>query len=342
MKRIVSLSVILLLLGFSFSACGKKGGTAAGSATAESMLNLLPKETRGVIIVDLHRIMATEAAAKALKDEKNAEKYQKFIQESGIDPQKDVYFLVVGLSGALSAMDQEGAVVVNLRYNKDILLAKLKEKSEGLTEEAYSGVTIYKNLEPEEKGRTGVGAFLDESNIVIGSESGVKGVIDCYQKKAESVLKNEELGKIMKGVNRSAMVWSAFAIPPEAMKEAAEKNPMMGSLAGITAVSLTFDYNNKTYQAELKAMGASEEQNKQMADLLTGLKSLGGAAASQDPAVGELMNKITISSAADNVKISASLPEDLIEKLQKSAQNKIKSAIGQEPKEEKSGDEESR
>ena len=67
--------------------------------------------------------------------------------------------------------------------------------------------------------------------------------------------------------------------------------------------------------AEIKALGGDEAKNTQIAEALTGFKALGAMAAAQKPAVGKLLEGIEISSTTDHVKISATIPEDVIEEL---------------------------
>jgi hypothetical protein len=52
-----------------------------------------------------------------------------------------------------------------------------------------------------------------------------------------------------------------------------------------------------------------------MAAALNGFKALGAGAAAKEPLLGELLNKIEISSEADHVKINASIPEELLRNL---------------------------
>jgi hypothetical protein len=344
MKRTAVLGLVVLTL-VGFVACGKKASTEAGSATAEALLNLLPKGTNGVIVLDMHGIMATESFAKALAEEKNKEKYDTFIKETGIDPKNDIYYLVVGLGGQLEkgAENMEGAFLANLRYNKDILLAKLREtakKEDGreIKEETYNGVTLYSGLEAQAKGRTTVAAFLDESNIVLGSDVVVKSVIDNKQGRGENLAANAEMQKVIKAANTKALMWGGFAIPPDLMKKAAASNPMLQSLEGMTGLVLAFDYRNQALTAEIKGLGGDAEKNKNLADMLTGFKAMGGAAAAQNPDLGEVLNRVVIGASADSVSISANIPQDLLEKLQKAAQQKVEGMV--KPKSEPEAGEE--
>jgi hypothetical protein len=334
MKKLIFITLAILLVLFSIISCGKKvSAPKAGSAKALDMLTLPPKEASGVFIVDVHRALTTEIANKAIKEDKTNQKYQEFIKESGIDPQKDIFFIAAAITGELEGMKQQAVAVVNLKYDKNLLLDKMKKAGKAIKEEVYNGFTVYSGQEAEETKKSPAGAFLDESNIVIGNENGVKTVIDIYQKKKENVLKNEKLEALIKTANKDALIWSVFIIPAEAVKQATSQNPMLKNLESISSLSLYFDYRNKSILAEIKAMSLDENKNKQIVDLLNGVKAMGSMASTKDPNVGELLNRIEISSTADQVKISATIPEDLINKLKESAAKKLEEKLGQKPKE---------
>jgi len=323
MKRNVRIGLAILVAAGLIS-CVEKGGLKAGTATGKSMLQLLPANSHGVFIIDVHRALATDQVAQALKDEKVKQKYDEFVKASGLDPMKDVYLLAVGLAGPMMGQEQEGAILLNLRYNKEQLLGKVKEGVKNLLEETYSGVTIYKGSEPGKPGKKQMaGAFLDDSNIVFGNDKTVRAAIDLYQKKADSVLKNAEMGKVIKAVNTSAVFWGAFTVPPDVIKKAVEQNPMLKPLEGVTGLGMSFDYANQNVIAEIQSLGGTKDQNKQLADTLNGFKAMGAAYASKEPILMDLLNTLEITSAADHVKIYASIPSALLEKAQKMAQEKF-------------------
>jgi len=329
MKKLTALGIVVFLALLSFPACGKKAGVAATGA--EDMLKLLPKDAQGVVVVDIHRGITTAFADKAIREDKNYQKYQDFIKETGIDPQKDIYFLAIALAGKPGDTKEDAAAVISLKYNKDLLLAKMKEEGSDIKEEVYNGVTLYSGIKAE-SGKPAGGAFLNESTAVVGTEAMVKKVIDVYQKKAENVLKNEALAAVIKTANRNALAWSAFVFPPDAMKKLSQQNPMMSSLEGIKAFITSFDYRDKSFLLELKASGGEAAKNKQLADMLTSFKALGAGAAAKNPDVGELLNRIEISSGPDFVKINVGLSEDILQRLSKSAAQKVEGMI--KPKEE--------
>jgi hypothetical protein len=318
MKRITAIGLVVFLALFTFAACKKEAAAPkAGTAKATDMLGLLPVDVQGVFFVDVHKAMSTEFAAKMIQENENYEKYQEFVTKSGIDPQKDIYFLAAGLAGPIGGQEQEMAAVVNMKYDKDVVMAliqeKVEEEGQELQTEEYDGYTIYKAWE---KGEPGAFAFINDSNIVIGTEMPVKSVLDVMNKKKDNVFKNEKLSALLEKTNKDAMFWGAMLIPAEAMEQAASSNPMMGALKSINAMALYFDYKDQNLIAEIMAMSPDADSNKQVADALTGIKSFGAMAAGEKPEIGELLNAIEISSGADHVKIYAKIPEELIKKLQ--------------------------
>ena len=330
---------LAILLALSLVACAQQGSLKAGSATGKSMLQLIPASSRAILMVDVHRSLTSEAFQKALADPKAKQKYDEFVKMAGIDPAKDVYLMAMAMSGAQANNSRQGAAVINLRYDKATLLAKLKEKAPGLKEENYNGVTVYKGPgKPTAEGLAPCGAFLDDSNIVIGQESVVRAVIDVYQKKADAVVKSAEMKPLLKAVNTGANFWAVAAIPQDMVKAAAEKNPMLKNLVGLTGLTLSFDYAASSLVLEVQGLGGTKDQNKALADMLTGLKGMGALAAAKQPLLGDVLNKVEISSGPDNVKIYASVPQELLDKIQKMAEEKFGGMVQvnpQAPKEDK-------
>ncbi|MDW7759031.1 MAG: DUF3352 domain-containing protein [Acidobacteriota bacterium] len=323
MKKSILIALVVFLAFTGPIACKKAVGPEAGPARAEALLNLLPRESQGVVVADIHRGMALDVVRKALIEDDAADKYAEFVAMTGIDPKEDIFALAFAVMGPLSADDMEGAAVIDMRFDRDKILSKLREEVAELRETSYEGIALYSWTEKEGDGKPAFGAILDENHIVIGSESGVKSVIDVSRKKAESLSKNAELTAVIKTVNKNALLWSAFLIPAEAMEDATEGNPMLASLEGIKSLSLHFDYQNKAMNAEIKAMGGTADQNRQLADMLGGFKAMIGMGASAEPGIPELLNAIEISSGADFIRIAAAIPDELMDKLSKSAQEKV-------------------
>lgn len=292
MKKLAVISTVLIFSLVLFSSCAKKpSAPKAGSTKVDDMLSLIPSDVQGVLFIDFHKAITTELAEKALKDEKTRKKYQEFVDETGIDLKKDLFFVAGALSKGMGKEEQKGAFILNLRYDKETFLNKIKKGGE-LKEEDYNGITLFSAGEEEEW----TGAFLDDSNLIAGSENEVKSVIDTYQQKSENVFQNENLAAIIDQTNKEALFWAAFLIPAEAAKQVSAQNPMLKNLESIKAANLSFDYKNKNLIAEIKVMSGDETKNQEIVDLLKGFKAMGVMAAAEDPDVSELLSKIEITS----------------------------------------------
>ncbi len=321
MKRLTAFSMVVLLALFSFTACGKKAtAPKAGTAEARDILELIPSDVLGVFFVDVNKAMSTEVASKTIQEQEDYQKYQEFIEKTGIDPQKDIYFLAAGIMKDSEKVNQVGVGVVNLKYDKDAILslikAKVEEEGQELMEEQYENFTLYKVWTEDESGAF---SFIDDSNVVVGNEIPVKAVLDVLENKRDNVFKNEKLSALIDKTNKDALFWGAMLVPAEAMEQAASENPMMSAMKEIESVALYFDYKNRNLIAEVMAMSPNAESNKKVAEALNGIKAFGSMAATEKPEIGELLNKIEISSTDEYVKIYASIPEELVNKIKEMA-----------------------
>ncbi|MCK4930768.1 MAG: hypothetical protein KAT01_01280, partial [Candidatus Aminicenantes bacterium] len=99
MRKTTIFSLVFLLAVIGFIACGKKSeAPKAGSASADDMLSLLPMNATGVILVNVNQAMAIEAADKAIRENDDYQKYLEFIEKTGVDPQKDIYYVAAALT----------------------------------------------------------------------------------------------------------------------------------------------------------------------------------------------------------------------------------------------------
>lgn len=323
MKKILIFGICLFFLAtLSFTACSQMNDPSKSDITSPaSVMTLLPKTVQGIIMMDVHRVMMTKFADKAIHEKDNYPKYQKFISETGIDPQKDIYWIGVALAGLPEKKDLESAAVISMTCDKERVLAEIRKQQAGMGEITYQGVTIHTGIKARRDKVFSV-AFLDEARAVYGDESMVKAVINVFQKKEDNVLKNKTLSPLIQEANQDAMVWSAITVSPDAMKKAASQTAMMNHFQGINAVTMFLDYHNKMLDSKIRLLGGDPVKNKQLADILTGLKALGAGAAAKNPDIGEFLNRIDILAGPDFVTITAGFPQDLIQRLSSSVSKK--------------------
>jgi len=338
MKKATALA-LTILIATALAACTSTTGAKSGAAAGEALIKMLPGTSTGVVAVDVKRAMETEAAKKALQDPKAKEKLDEFVKMSGLDPTKDITYLGFGLTGPIGATNMDGGAIITLNYDKAKLQALIKEKAPESKEILYNGVTLYSQLDGTESKEQTVAAFLDGSHIVLGSENGVKSIIDVSQKKAASLAKSAAMAAMLKKVDKSGIAWGAFAIPQDLIKKGIASQPQLQVLEGVTGVTMAFDYKLSTFIADIRTQGGTKEQNANLASTLTGLKSLGAMFAAQEPAVGDALNHIEITSGDDFTRLAINLPQAVLDKLNELAQKKagefIKITKDEAPAEEK-------
>lgn len=312
-KTITGFTIFMVALFLTIS-CGPTGPTTkAGSASADDLMKMLPHDMQGVLVININKAMGTGLAKKAMAEAAKDEDFKMFMTASGIDLEKDVYMAVIGIQGDMGG-DAPGAGIINLKYNPESMLlmikAKAQEEEKGdLQEKEYEGYKIYK-MESEKDDSSFV--FFDSSNIIVGNEEVVMACLDVAKKTKENLTANKEMMDLAKRTNKKAMFWGAFLIPAEATESMAGENPMLGGLKGINAAALSFDFANANITAEIKAVSADPDQIQQIVNFLTGIKGFGAAMAGESPELGEILNKIQITSGKDEVIISAVIPEELI------------------------------
>jgi hypothetical protein len=322
MKKATILTLAVLLAA-ALAGCTSTTGSKSGAAAGDAMIKMLPKSSTGVVAVDVSRIWQVEAVQKALQEPQTKARYDEFVKMSGIDPVKDISYIGFGLSGLPTGAPagMNGGLIITLKYDKAKLQSLIKEKAPDVKEEIYNGMTVYANLDGTEGEQFTRAAFLDATHIVLGSESGVKGIIDVRQKKAESLAKNPAMSGIIKKVDKSGISWGAFEVPQELLQKAIASNPQLKVLDGITALTMMFDDRLGNVIADIRAVGGTKDQNANLASTLNGFKGLGAMFGAQEPAVGELLNGIEISSGDDYTRLSISVSHEVLEKLGKFAQS---------------------
>lgn len=321
MKKTTILA-LAVLLACGLTACASTANPKSGAAAGEALIKMIPKSATGVMAVDVQRLMTTEGVVKALQDPKNKEKLDEFIKMSGIDPAKDIFYAGGGLIGVPAGPAVEGAVIMSLKYDKAKLQALIKDKAPEAKEELYNGVTIYSHIDGKEAKDAARAAFLDAGHIVLGSETGVKGIIDVAKKMADPVTKNTEMMALLKRVDKSGLFWGALAVPQDLLKKGIAASPQLKVLEGVTGLVLSFDEKLNGVAADVKTIGGTKEQNTNLAQALNGLRALGAMAAGQEPAVGELMNGIAVTSGPDYTDVAISISHEVLDKLGQLAKSK--------------------
>lgn len=329
-KKVLVLTLVFFML-LLVPACKKK---APGQISSEAMLAMVPEGPSMLIAFNFQQFAALDLFDKMIKDDwqKNAKagkafkNYGDFVQQTGIDLQKDVFAVVGAMYGGVDSENQEMVGIVSLKYDADKLLAVLKKNQALTAEEKYRDRNIY-TLKNEDSAKDTRLAFLNKTNIILGSPLQVRKTIDLDLDKGKSVLQTASLMKYVNKLDKKSMFWLAIGNIPEKMKSAPSGGLMPMDLSKAEAFTAFMDYKNKNFSGEFRLISYNEEGNKQIADMLNGLKSLGAMGSAKEPELAQLLNSIQLSSATDHIKLTFSLSEELMNKLGAKAKDKAATMV---------------
>jgi hypothetical protein len=326
-KKMLVVTLVFALL-LVMPACKKK---TPGRLSSEGTLALVPEGAVMLLAFDFQQFADLALFDKMLKDDWQKgsgpgqvfANYQDFVQKTGIDLKKDVYSVVAGIYGELGGENPQMLGMVNLKYDKEKLLGLLKQNNVIVTEAIYRGLGLYtlKSEDPKKDVRL---TFLNANNIVIGTEAQIKQAVDLAQGSGKSVLKNAAMMKYVDMLKKDSMFWLAIGNIPDKIKNAPAGGMMPVDLSKAEAFIGYLNYKSKTFSGEFQLISHNEQGNKQVVEMLNGLKALGAMGSAKEPELGQLLNGIQLSSAPDSIKLAFSLSEELMNKLSDKAKDKAK------------------
>jgi hypothetical protein len=326
-KKMMVLTLVLAML-LVMPACKKK---TPGRLGGEGALAMVPDGAVMLLNFDFLKFSDLALFDKMLKDDwkkdggpgKVFADYPDFVKKTGIDLKKDVYSVTAGIYGELGGAEPQMVALVNLKYDKEKVLGLLRQNSVIVAEENYRGLGLY-SLKGDEGKKEARLVFLTPYAVAIGTEAQVKLAVDLAQGSGASILKNAAMMKYVNKLEKESMFWLAIGNIPDKLKNAPAGGMMPVDLSKAEAFIGYVDYKGKTFSGEFQLLSNNEAGNKQVVDMLNGLKALGAMGSAKEPELGQLLNAIQLSSSADAIKLAFSLPEELMNKLSDKAKDKAK------------------
>ena len=316
---------VLFLTFLLLPGCGK-GSSEALSAGSVNLLSMLPENSTGVVFINFKDLSKLEFFDKMIKEKKSEKTsglfydYQDFVNKTGIDPQKDVFAMVLGIIGDLNPGPPNAIAVVNLNYNKDKILNLMNEQKLTLSEEIYKGITIYTFKEIKENGVEEVNAFafINDNIATFAKPDGVKQVIDLSKNEGKSIMANAALKPYIEKF--SGLTSFVFDLPGD-FKKIHDLGMSKIDLTKAEVVLGNFNFKDNAYIGEISLICHNKEGNEQLVNTLNGFKGMAALAGEEAMA---LVNKITITATPEKVTLSFNIPTELLEKLKKKMDEKMK------------------
>jgi hypothetical protein len=318
MKR-ATYPALLFVLVVAAAALVWHGGILRVSANTVqpdiSSLSLLPAQSSAIFGADLDALRGTPVYSNWSQraNQEQEPEYSEFVARTGFDPQRDV-------AGVLAGAWKEGTegrfvAVVTARYSPSAVAAFLKEK--GAAAEQYRGFELLMPGEAHDADRPAL-AMLDSGVLLVGTETAVRQAIDRKLDHGDSVLMNQALLARVQQIGIENQVWAVTSaasslLPPQ--PPSANQPNLARVLAGLQASTFAM---NAAADIRLVAQGncASEDDARLLADAARGMLAMMRLVApANHPEALEALNSFQVEQQAAQVKVTAQIPEQLLDQL---------------------------
>jgi hypothetical protein len=334
MKKIA----LLLILAALTVVSGVKMGAARPATGSGTLLDVLP-DGSAVAIIDFQRIAGSSLWAALNAQEKlkgGIDKAQSEMADLGIKLTDvntvAIVFTAAGINNptvALTGGFEQNALLAHVRANSNLTLSS----------EKYKDVDIYRvksmrSPVPSKPSGTGLAAggrdetsfaFYDASTLVVGSSESVRASVDVKMGSRPSIAQNVKLSDAL-AQNPAAAIRFALTLTP-AMAGALQTSEL--PLPEFSSVSLIFGTVDVGSGIDLNATLRSDtaEHASAIVDRVNGLLTmvrglLGSSSNAKMAPFAEALKTVTVISADADVKITASLPTDVLNSLLSSSTKK--------------------
>src|ERR1051325_4920494 len=241
----------------------------------------------------------------------------RFLDDAGLDPKKDVDVLVVSMSPR-TALGTEADVLVAAegRFNVDRLTKALLAR--GATQK--NGYLLMPQ-ELSESGHRGAIAFASSSLVVMGNESAVAEALASRANGGTSFLTTSGLGRETARSEARASAWAIVDVAPAQRLTGTAKVPQKNAALGAALKNVSTVALWATDKGDSLALGgfglARDEATLQLVeDTLRGaLAAMRLAVQEKAPDMVSVLRKFTVTRNEESVSISGTIPAAELKKL---------------------------
>jgi hypothetical protein len=305
----------------------------SASRTGPAELSYIPADATVVAYANVGEVMSSEIRQKMKQVMPGEQGQKEFQQQTGIDIEHDIQYVVAAVTSAAPA-NANGLVVARGNFNPTQLETLAREHG-GVVEE-YKGkrlVTVSEN--GHERDRADVDrdreeapqtperhsgehrmtlAFLEPGLIAIGSEAAIKSSIDA-QLTSHSITSNDEMMELVSDIERGNNAWAVGrfdAIASEAHIPSDIKNrlPAVKTFAVMSHI-------DGGVAGTLRAEARDDQAAENLRQVVQGFLALGRMQSQADPKIAGLLNSLQLSGSGRTVALSFAVPSEVFELIQK-------------------------
>jgi hypothetical protein len=316
MKRI---TIVALTLMLAISAGIANSAARSAPVPAGDLLNSLPNG-KGVVLINAKAVLGSSLFAQG-KLKAALEKVESEISQVGLKL-SDLDSAAISFS---SGKFNNPTIVVSGSFDQAALLARAKDSGKvTISSQKYKNFDVYSVADVKTattKAHNDMAfAFLDATTVAAGNAASVRASIDARSGETPNITKN---AKLMEGLSQSAASPIRFAleITPDMTKGLEGAGIPLPNFSGLQMVfgSVNLDAG---IALDASLRNDTADHAKEMTDQLNSLLGLvrGLMGASDDPKMAplvEVLKSVKVTNANADVKLTASLPAEILAQLLK-------------------------
>jgi hypothetical protein len=314
-RKAVIISV-LILIGVATAALGlvlyRNYSTYASTPNLQDALSSIPSDCQFVFGMNVQKFVASPIYTKFKNSENRpiGKDLAEFIETTGMDPARDISFLVVGgRSGA--KMKGEGVAIAVGNFDRNKITSYIRSKLSP-AETTYGSESIM--MIPEHKTDAvdkGI-VFLDEQQIALGDLESLKAVLDVRGKGNQSILSNPAMGPLIGSIDANEMIWFAGDIAA-AFAKTPVPTPLGPNISFIQKIAGTLNIGDAVV-GKITAIAQDADSAIKLADVVRGFIAMGQLSGSRNPELKTMLSGLTVSQNANQVSLAVNFPAGILEK----------------------------
>jgi hypothetical protein len=316
-------SVGILTLGLTVGLAAYYGGIRGFAEPAgPDELGYIPSDAAVVAYANVRELMTSQfrQQVKSLESADHQHGQEELKNATGINIETDIDYVVACMLAPVAGSGTDvksGYVLARGRFDRKKIEAFVSEK--GAVEQEYKGVKMF--VHPADASETGTEGtshemaltFVDDNVVALGTPVALQKVIDLQAHSAQTVLKNEPLMKMIKGVDSgNAWVVGRFDV---LSKQAHLPTEVQSQIPQLTWFSATGHVNgglNGTVAVEARDDKAAEN----LRQVVNGFIALARMQTSAKPQLQALVDSIRLNpDTGTTVSVSFAVPSAALEAL---------------------------
>ena len=319
-------SAAILVAGLGTGLVAYYGGgfpSLSASRSGPAELSYVPAEASVVAFANVREVMDSQLRQRLKLVMPQEQGQKEFEAQTGIDIERDIDYVVAAMTSANASEGNapNGLVVARGRFNTTQLETLAREHG-GVVEE-YQGKRLVKVTDHNAINRTTadgtvitkpahvmVLAFLEPGLVGMGSEPAIKSAIDA-QLSAHSITSNNEMMELVSDIDQGNNTWAvgrfdAIANQAKIPADIASKLPAIKTFAVMSHI-------DGGVSGSLRAETRDDASADNLRQVVQGLLALGKM--TNDPKAMALINSMQLSGSGKTVKLSFSVPSELLDMI---------------------------